>query len=83
MVILSQEVQKQLFADLLKTRRKTPVSESYFSEPTGFKPATSQQKESTKRYFLMNFLKTFVIVFFFQNTTEQQFLEVTNENILE
>ena len=58
------------------------MSESYFSEPTGFKPATSQQKESTKRYFLMNFLKTFVIVFFFQNTSGQQFLEVTNENIL-
>ena len=46
-VILSQEVQKQLFAVLLKTRRKTPVSESYFSEPTGIKPVTSIQKDST------------------------------------
>ena len=51
-VILSQGVQKQLFVDLLKTHRKTPVSESYFSEPTGFKSVTSQQKDSTKGIFL-------------------------------
>ena len=39
-------------ADLLKTRRKTPVSESYFSEPTEFKPVTSLEKDSTTVIFL-------------------------------
>ena len=81
MVILSQEVQKQLFADLLKTRRKTPVSESYFSEPTGFKPVTSQQKDFTKG-ISYEFSENFCCCVFFQNTSGRQFLEVTSENIL-
>ena len=45
-VILTQEVQKQ------ENNRKTPVPESHFSEPTGFKPVTSLQKDSTTGVFL-------------------------------
>ena len=43
---------EQLFADVLKTHRKTPVSESNFSKPTGFNPVTSLQKDSTTGVFL-------------------------------
>ena len=50
-------LQKQPFADVLKTKRKTPVPESLFEEFIGFQPATIFKKRPRHRCFLADFVR--------------------------